>query len=217
MTVQEEIDSARRLGEQLEDLVVRRGQCPDETRNVLIIGYWALIFDYHKGILALLSNDFCGSAFALLRPLVESLVRSYLVVICSEEDLHRIIEDDYRVNFATVGPQIDTSFGTGKLFENFLSQARTSLHSYTHSGLSQLSRRFEGHALAAGNFDLKPHYEADEIIELIRCSTSGVWMVTNLVTKRLNSKDESEKAEELFLEWASQSMRIEKEMGVIRP
>jgi hypothetical protein len=56
MTVQNEIDSARRLGEQLEDLVIQRRQCPDDERNILLMGYWAILFDYHKGILLLLPS-----------------------------------------------------------------------------------------------------------------------------------------------------------------
>lgn len=194
MSVESELERAQRLGEQLEDLVVRRGQCPDEDRNILLIAYWALVFDYHKGILALLSNRFCGSAFALVRPLVEALVRSHLVFIGSDEDVRKIREDEYRVNFEKIGPQIDAAFALDGFFEKFLNQARTALHSFTHSGVSQLSRRFDGH-------DVKPHYKDDEIIEVIRCSTSAVWLVTNLVTKHLKFHDEAKRAEELFTEW----------------
>lgn len=195
MIVQKEIDSARRFGERLEDLVVvRRGQCPDEDRNILLMAYWALLFDYHKGILALLSNGLCGGAFALVRPVVEALVRSHLVVMGSDEDVRKIREDEYRVNFENVGPQIDTAFGLDGFFTNFLDNARTALHSYTHSGVSQLARRFDGH-------DLKAHYKDGEIIEVVRCSTRAVWMVTNLVTKHLKFNDEAKKAEELFMKW----------------
>jgi hypothetical protein len=122
------------------------------------------------------------------------LVRAHLVLICSEEDLRRIRQDEYRVNFAAVGPQIDTTFGLHGFFTKFLEQVRDALHSFTHSGLSQLSRRFDGH-------DLKPSYREGEIIEVIRSSTSAVWMVTNLVTKHLNFSEEAKKAEELFLAW----------------
>ncbi len=194
MSVQIELESAQRLGAQLEELVVRRGQCPDEDRNILLMGYWALIFDYHKGILSLIPNGFCGSAFALVRPVVEALVRSHVAVKGSTDDLQRLREDEYRANFATIGPWIDTEFGLGDFFTNFLTRAREALHSYTHAGVSQLARRFDGH-------DLKPRYEDDEIVEVIRSCTTAVWMVTNLVTKRLHFDEEAEKAQELFLEW----------------
>ncbi|HVS73952.1 MAG TPA: hypothetical protein VHE23_00905, partial [Candidatus Acidoferrales bacterium] len=67
-------------------------------------------------------------------------------------------------------------------------------HSFTHAGISQLGRRFQGH-------DLTPTYDDGEIIEVIRVCTSAVWMVTNLVTKHLGFADEAKKAQELYLEW----------------
>lgn len=194
MSVQTELESARHFGAQLEELVVRRGHCPDDDRNILLMAYWALIFDYHKGILSLISNGFCGSAFTLVRPVVEALVRSHVAVKGSTDDVQNLQQDKYRVNFTTVGTWIDTEFGLGDFFTKFLTRTRDALHSYTHAGVSQLARRFNGH-------DLKPRYEDDETIEVIRTCTSAVWMVTNLVTKHLHFDAESKKAQELFLEW----------------
>ncbi len=194
MSVQTELESARRFGAQLEELVVRRGHCPDDDRNILLMAYWALIFDYHKGILSLISNGFCGSAFTLVRPVVEALVRSHVAVKGSTDDVQSLQQDKYRVDFTTVGTWIDAEFGLGDLFTKFLTRTRDALHSYTHAGVSQLARRFNGH-------DLKPRYEDDETIEVIRTCTSAVWMVTNLVTKHLHFDAESKKAQVLFLEW----------------
>jgi len=59
--VQKEIDQSRRLGVQLEEIVVSKNQFPVGDRNVLLIAYWALMFDYHKGILSLLQSEFCGA------------------------------------------------------------------------------------------------------------------------------------------------------------
>jgi len=69
--VKNEIDSARRFGEQLEGIVVSKNQFPTDDRNVLLIAYWALMFDYYKGILSLLQSEVFGAAFALVRPAVE--------------------------------------------------------------------------------------------------------------------------------------------------
>lgn len=195
VSVQSELDSARRLGQQLEELVVKQGQCPDDDRNILLIGYWALLVDFHRGILILIPNALCGSAFALVRPSMEALVRAHIAVRGPADDVKRLQQDDYRTNFATIGPWIDTEFGTEHLFTNFLGHARDALHSFTHAGISQLGRRFKGH-------DLTPTYHDGEIIEVIRVCTSAVWMVTNLVTKHLGFADEAKKAEELYLAWS---------------
>src|SRR5712692_11790652 len=97
--VQKEIDSTRKFGEQLEDIVVSKNEFPTGDRNVLLIAYWALVFDYHKGILSLLQSEFFAAAFALVRPVVEAVVRAHVTLKGSEGDLKQIQSDDYTVSF----------------------------------------------------------------------------------------------------------------------
>ena len=193
--VQKAIDSARKFGEQLEEIVVGKNQFPTGDRNVLLVAYWALMFDYHKGILSLLQSEFFGAAFALVRPVVEANVRAHVALKGSEEDLGRIQSDDYTVNFKVIGAKIDADFGLDHLMENFLNEVRRSaLHSYTHSGLFQLGRRFHGN-------DIKPNYSDDEVIEVIRVTTSAVFMVTNLVTKHFGFEEDWKNVGQMFEEW----------------
>lgn len=192
--IAKELASAQKLGEQLEALVVQRAQCPDEDRNILLIAYWALIFDFHKGILADLQNQRHGSAFALVRPCVEALVRAHVTVKGSDEDVKKLQDDTYQTDFDEIGQWMDKEFATEKLFINFIGGAQAALHSFTHAGLSQIGRRFDGH-------DLKPSYDHSEIVEVIRSTTSAVWMVTNLVTIHLGFTKEANKAQDLYLEW----------------
>ena len=145
-------------------------------------------------MLCLLSNRFFGSAFALVRPMVEAAVRAHVAIMGSEEDLRKLQNDEYRTNFGTVGKEIDAAFGTDDFFENFLRGAKNSLHSYTHAGLLQLGRRFSG-------TDLTPSYSDDEIIEVIRTSTSAAFLVTNLVTKHFGFEEEWRRCTKLFGEW----------------
>jgi hypothetical protein len=192
--VRNEIDSARRFGQQLEELVYRRGQCPAGDRDVLLIAYWALVFDYHKAILYLLPAEFFGAAFALLRPIVEVTVRAHFALICSLEDLAKIQRDEYRINFKEIGPKIDQAFGLGTFMEEFLKGASKALHSYTHGGILQVGRRFDGN-------DLKPRYRDDEIIEVIHNTACGVFLVTRLVTKHFGFEEEWKRTTEMFMEW----------------
>jgi hypothetical protein len=193
--VQKELDSAQKLGEQLERVVVSKNQFPTGDRNVLLIAYWALMFDYHKGILSLLQSEFFGSAFALVRPVVEANVRAHVALKGSEEDLERIQNDEYTVAFKQIGAKIDADFGLSHLMENFLNEVtRNALHSYTHSGLQQLGRRFVGN-------DIKPNYEDDEIVEVIQVTTSAIFMVTNLVTKHFGFEEDWKKVNEMFEQW----------------
>lgn len=145
-------------------------------------------------MLCLLSNKFYGSAFALVRPIVEAAVRAHVVIMGSEEDLRRLRNDEYRTNFGTVGKEIDAFFLTDDFFENFLKRAKNSLHSYTHAGLSQLGRRFSG-------TNLTPTYSEGEIIEVIRTTTSAAFLVTNLITKHFGFEEEWRKCGKLYEEW----------------
>ncbi len=197
--VGKEIDSARKFGEQLEQIVVSKNQFPIDDRNVLLIAYWALMFDYHKGILSLLQSEFCGAAFALVRPVVEAVVRAHVAVKGLDEDLKRIQNDEYTVNFKQIGPKIDADFGLDHLMENFLNDVtRSALHSYTHSGLLQLGRRFDGN-------DIKPNYSEGETIEVIRVTTSAIFMVTNLVTKYFGFERDWSRVTDLYVEWGKHS------------
>jgi hypothetical protein len=192
--ISRELASAQKLGEQLEELVVKRGQCPDDDRNILLMGYWALIFDFHKGILGDIERHLYGSAFALVRPCVEALVRAHVAVKGSTADIKSLQEDTYHTDFDKIGQWMDKEFATEKLFTNFIGGAQAALHSFTHVGLSQIGRRFDGH-------NLKPSYGEGEIVEVIRVATSAVWMVTNLVTIHLGFTKEANKAQELYVEW----------------
>jgi hypothetical protein len=197
--VKKEIDSARKFGEQLQEIVVSKNQFPTGDRNVLLIAYWALMFDYHKGIVSLLQSEFFGAAFALVRPVVEAVVRAHVTLMGSEDDLARIQKDEYKVNFKEIGAKIDTAFGLEGLMEKFLDYVtRSALHSYTHSGLLQLGRRFDGN-------DIKPNYSDGEVIEVIRVTTSAIFMVTTLVTKHFGFEDDWKSVSQMYGEWGKHS------------
>ena len=192
--VAEEVKQANEFGNRIENLVVAKGQAPTGDRNTLLLAYWSLEFELHRAILSLLTDELHAAAFALVRPIVEAVVRAHVAIMCSEEVLQQLHKDQYRTNLATVGREIDTFFGTDDLFEKFLGQARKGLHSYTHVGLLQLGRRFKG-------TDLIANYREEEIIEVIRVSTRAVFMVNNLVTKHFGFEEEWEKNNEMFAEW----------------
>jgi hypothetical protein len=191
MDVQAEIDRSFRYGQELEEFVASKEIRLSDDRDVLLVGYWALLFDYHAAILELLRRELYGSAFALLRPVVEAWVRAHLVVSCTNEDVIRIKNDEYRMNFKEVGAKIDKAFGLN-FFENTLKEpVRKALHSYTHSGRLQVNRRFDGHLV-------KPNYTDDAILDVLEGSTTAVFMATILVTNRLGFAEEWRTTNQLF-------------------
>lgn len=189
-----EVRRSNEVADQIEQLVVAKGQAPTGDRNTILMAYWSLAFEFHRAVLCLIEYRFYGAAFALVRPIIETTVRAHIAVMGSEDELRKLHSDEYRTNLATVGEEIDRAFTLNGLFQNFLVGARKALHSYTHAGMSQLGRRFKGN-------DLIPDYEEREIVEVIRVSTSAAFMVNNLVTKRFGFEEEWKKNTELYTNW----------------
>ena len=188
------IKRANEFGNRIEYLVLARGQCPTGERNTPLMAYWSVAFELHRGILCLIDHKFYGAALALVRPIVETVVRAHVAIMGSEQDLQKLHDDEYRTNFSKIGTEIDTAFDMEGVFQNFLNGAKEALHGYTHAGLHQLGRRFSG-------TDLVPNYSDGEILEVIQTSTSAVFMVNNLVTKHLGFDEEWKKNTDFFDEW----------------
>jgi hypothetical protein len=198
-SIENEIDRAAHLGQRLEDLVLEKvkvgGFITRTERDDLVIGYWSMIFDYDKGIVCLLQNKFYSPAFALLRPTMEALVRAHVVLIGSEQDVLKIRQDRYSVNYEKVGAQIDKAFGMSPVIENYLKTARSYLHSLTHSGKAQLLGRFRGTVVGAGFSDA-------EIEGLVRNSASAVFLVTFLIAKHFGFDEERLAAGRIWVEYS---------------
>ena len=128
---------------------------------------------------------------------MDAVVRAHLVICGSEEELAALKADDYRVNFKEIGRRLDTTFGLEGLMETFLNEeTRSALHSYTHSGVHQLGRRFDG-------TEIKQTYGDDAIIEVINITASAIFMISNLVTKHFGFEDDWKKVGLLLGEWGA--------------
>ena len=125
--VAEAITRANEFGTRIEELVLKKKHAPTGDRNTLLMAYWSLVFEFHKAVLSLIEHKFYGAAFALVRPIIEAVVRAHVAIMGSEEDLHKLHSDEYKTNFGTVGKEIDTFFDLEGFFENFLNGARTFL------------------------------------------------------------------------------------------
>jgi hypothetical protein len=192
------VDKANEFSNRAENLIIAKKEFPLGERNRQLLGYWSLAFDIHRGTLCLITQNLYGSAFALLRPAVEAVIRAHVAAQGSESDLRLLDTDKYKTNFSTIGKWIDVQFGYGSLFENFLRTATNGLHSYTHAGALQMDRRFKGAVLVADYFD-------EELKALIQASLSGVFLVNGLVARHFNCQDEWEQTSELLADWAKAS------------
>jgi hypothetical protein len=143
MNVRQEIARISQYGQQLEQFFVEKQFKLSGDRDLLIVGYWSLLLDYHVAIVTLLPKELYGAAFALMRPIVEAWVRVHVVKMGSDAVVRQIKNDTYKIKFDRVGKEIDKAFGL-EFFDKSLSKAvRDALHSYTHSGGLQIARRFD--------------------------------------------------------------------------
>lgn len=130
--IEAEINRAARLGMQLEHLVYNKSKEGKLTAigkdDDLLMAYWSLVFDLGKGIGCLLHHEFYSAAFALLRPIVEAVVRAGVVLAGTPEDVQKIRKDEFAVKFKKDGAWIDKALGLGTLMDDFLKGNRELLH-----------------------------------------------------------------------------------------
>ncbi|HTA24724.1 MAG TPA: hypothetical protein VK763_14425 [Terriglobales bacterium] len=196
VSIPEEIHAATQLGQALEDLVFHKventGFVTRTERDDILIGYWSLIFEYEKGILCLLRSNYPAPSAALLRPIVEALIKVHKAMIGTEQDVLQIRRGNYNVSYEKDGAQIDQALGLGSLLDDFLKKARPLLHSLTHSGKAQLWRRFDGNQVGV-------NFSDGEIAEQIGIASSVAFLVTKLIARHFGFDEELQAAEQLWL------------------
>jgi hypothetical protein len=201
--IEGEINRAERLGTQLEHLIYNKSK---EGKLVaigkdddLLMGYWSLVFDFGKGVGCLLLHEFYSAAFALFRPIVETVIRAGVVLAGAPEDVQRIRKDEFVVNFNKDGAWIDKALGLGTLMADFLKGNRELLHSLTHSGTAQLGMRFDGDEIAASVSD-------HQVTTLLLAGSNAAFLMTIVIAKHFNFGDVADTANELFWEYGKQTM-----------
>lgn len=192
--LQPTITNATAVGQKFEKLVSTHTPVhikADVQRARQVIGYWSLVFDYHKSILCLVDNGFYGGACALLRPMLEATLRAHVAMSCKQHVLESLKSDRYKLPYKEIGPQLDKQFGTDGFFERLMNRASNLLHSFTHSGEAQLSRRFIGP-------DVGLDFTPQELVEVITHSTAFAFMVTLVTTKYLGFDEEWAEANNIY-------------------
>ena len=146
------------------------GFVSDTDVKILVAALVSLTLEHHGAILHLLrAGQFDGSAFTLLRPLVDGTYRAHWIYACAKPDIVVRIkngEDVYPglINMAT---EVEKKSDAGGIFAA-IAPYINALHGYTHGGIEQLGRRFD----AAG--DVRANYADAEKLEAIRATTGYI-------------------------------------------
>src|SRR5216684_6819729 len=145
------VDAEMKLAEEVVDEVKRilsSHKFSDEEWSTVVIGFIAQGIEHHAAILLLLRSGLVGSGFALVRSLIEILVRGVWVTACATEaQVKKFRErDKLDLTFGEMSDAIDKTCGID-FFHDFKTRSWDALNSYTHAGILQLGRRFTGDKL----------------------------------------------------------------------
>jgi hypothetical protein len=143
----------------------------DDEWSTVVIAFIDQGIEHHSAILLLLRSKLTGSGFALVRPVVEILVRGVWITACATDaQLKKFREDDeIELSFGAMSAAIDKVCGID-FFKPFKVKSWEALNSYTHTGILQLGRRFTGDRL-------EPSYKDGELIEVVHTSTIAIIML----------------------------------------
>jgi len=138
---------------------------PDDEWSTTVAAFIDQAFEHHAAIILLMRSALFGSAFALLRSVVEIVVRGVWIATCATPaEITRFRDkDEINPTFGEMAKAIDTACGIN-YFHNLKQQSWGALNSYTHTGVLQLGRRFTGDRL-------EPSYKDGEKIEVIHTAT----------------------------------------------
>lgn len=183
MNVEHLIVRAERLSVALEHILLERSYTTRNDRDKLCLLYWSMIFEHHQGILLLLRTKHYAPAFALMRPIAEAFLRLQLVMYGTEAELAAIMSGTYSTDFAKIGEQIDQMAGIEPLLGPFFKKNTKILHGFTHGGVEQLVRRYDG-------TDIIANFPDDEVRDVIRFTTMFAHLTATHVTDYLGLNEE---------------------------
>jgi hypothetical protein len=171
--------------------ILSRHEFSDDEWSTVVIGFIAQGIEHHAAILLLLRSGLVGSGFALVRSVIEILVRGVWVTACATESQVKKFreQDKLDLTFGDMSDAIDQACGIA-FFHDFKTRSWNTLNSYTHTGILQLGRRFTGNKV-------EPSYKDGEQIEVIRTSTISIVLLVRPFLMRHGQKEAAEEIDKL--------------------
>ena len=128
------------------DSKIRNLEFPGGRRNRFSVSCFDIVHEHHRSIMLLVANRLYGSAFALARPIYETLVRGLWIWQCAtEEQIQKIIDkDDIGLPLSELLSDIEEkeeSKYLGQELNKVKEKHWKSLSSFTHTGFHQIARR----------------------------------------------------------------------------
>ncbi len=114
------------------------------TKGKFVSTMLFVAFNHCDGIQTLVKKKNFASAYALVRPLLESSFRAFWLHRCATEDQVKkcIDSDNWKSAWGLINAY-ETEMEFSPTLSNIWSELRPSLHSYTHGGLQIASRHID--------------------------------------------------------------------------
>lgn len=163
-----------------------------DTKTTLLGAYVDIALEHHEAILLLIKAKLLGSAFALVRPLVETMLRAlWINAVAKKSQIGKASQD--KLKFPCMSQmlvEIDQTYDTGSLFQTFKGPNWRAMCSYAHSGALQIGRRFT-------NGEVKPSYSDGEILEVLNVTNTAVILLTIAFFKSMGCQREADEIQKM--------------------
>jgi hypothetical protein len=107
----------------LWDLLERHAY-PDDERHTWVEGSLAVAIEHHEAISLLIDRQLTGSAFALVRSMVDTVVRAHWInLVASDEQVAQARRDDKNAfpSMSKMSEAVDKVYGENEFFKQFTS------------------------------------------------------------------------------------------------
>src|SRR4029453_7287094 len=177
-------------------LLERHGY-PDDTRSVWVAGSMAVALEHHEAISLLIEQQLTGSAFALVRPMVDTVVRAHWInAVASNEQVAQARENkNVFPSMSEMSEAGGKAYGADELFRRFTSQWGA-MCSYTHSGARQIAHHFTG-------TDLKPGYTEEAKVEVLNLANMALLFVAGMFFTSTGHQLEAAETRKMVLDYAT--------------
>ena len=142
------------------------------TKGKFVSTMLFVAFNHCDGIQTLVEKKNFASAYALVRPLLESTFRAFWLHRCATEDqVAKCIDSDKWKPAWDLINAYEAEMEFSSTLSNIWSELRPTLHSYTHGGLQIASRHINSESTVT------PNVSDEEVLQLMQIVGLISWLI----------------------------------------
>lgn len=179
--------------------LLERHTYPDDERSTWVEGSLAVALEHHQAIALLIERQLNGSAFALLRSMVDTVVRAYWInLVANDDQVEQARQDNKNVfpSMPKMSEAVDKALDADEFFRQFTS-SWDAMCSYTHSGARQIALRFTG-------TNLKPRYNEKARVEVLNFTNIALLFLTGMFFVSTGHHPEATETRTIILDYVTE-------------